>query len=143
MNKYVGAHIHPFKPVDLTINSTIPKKRKKKDEQDQTKKKRKTSGGLSTPFQLSPELARVVGRQIMPRPKVIKHLWLYIRAHNLQNPSDKRQILCDSKLKLVMGGSDSVTMFNMNKFISAHLLEKLDASYYTASDGEEQNDDEE
>ena len=142
MNKYVGAHVYPFKPVDLTTNSTAPKKRKTKAEKDEAKKKRKTSGGLSTPYQLSPELARVVGRQILPRPKVTKFLWVYIREHNLQNPKDKREILCDAKLKLVMGGEERVTMFSMNKYISAHLLEKLDSSYYTPSDVEEQGSDE-
>lgn len=29
-----------------------------------------------------------------------------------------------------MAGKDKVTMFNMNKFITPHLLEKLDKSYY-------------
>jgi len=143
MNKYVGAHVYPFKPVDLTTNSTAPKKRKTKAEKDEAKKKRKTSGGLSTPYQLSPELARVVGRQILPRPMVTKFLWVYIREHNLQNPKDKREILCDAKLKLVMGGEERVTMFSMNKYISAHLLEKLDSSYYTPSDAEEQGSDKE
>jgi chromatin remodeling complex protein RSC6 len=65
---------------------------------------------------------------------------------NIQNPDDKRQILCDDKLKAVMGGSDSVTMFNMNRFITKHLLEKLDRSAYVHDDahttaGDNDNDE--
>jgi len=86
MNKYIGAHIHPFKPVDLT--SSNPKKRKAPKEKKEAKKKRKGGGsnnsGLQAPYQLSPELARVVGKQILPRPQVTKKLWAYIRANDLQ-----------------------------------------------------------
>jgi upstream activation factor subunit UAF30 len=53
-----------------------------------------------------------------------------------QNPQDKREILCDNKLKAVMGGKDKVTMFTMNKYITPHLLEKLDKSYYRHEEDE-------
>ena len=33
-----------------------------------------------------------------------------------------------------MGGEDRVTMFNMNRFITQHLVEKLDRSAYTHED---------
>ena len=35
-----------------------------------------------------------------------------------------------------MAGNDKVTMFNMNRYITDHLLEKLDRSAYT-HDGED------
>lgn len=47
-------------------------------------------------------------------------IWVYIRANNLQNPADKRQIVCDKALKKVMG-EDTVTAFSMNKYIGKHL----------------------
>lgn len=147
MNKYVGAHIHPYKPVDLTTNTSKPKKRKATAKDKKEKKKRKGGGGLQAPYQLSPELARVVGRQILPRPQVVKKLWEYIRAEELQDPEDKRTIICDQKMKLVMGGEKTVTIFSMQKHITPHLLEKLDKSYYTPSDAgedtESDKDDEE
>jgi len=52
----------------------------------------------------------------------------------LQNPEDKREILCDAKLKRVLGGNSKVTMFSMNKYITAHLLEKMDKSAYVHVD---------
>ena len=38
-----------------------------------------------------------------------------------QDPNDKRQINCDEKLRAVFG-KDSVTMFEMSKFFSQHIL---------------------
>jgi chromatin remodeling complex protein RSC6 len=45
--------------------------------------------------------------------------------------------MCDSNLKNIMGGKDTVTMFNMNRYITDHLLEKLDRSAYQHDDDEE------
>ena len=59
----------------------------------------------------------------------------FARPTHTQNPEDKREILCDKKLKTVMGGNAKVTMFNMNRYITDHLLEKLDRSAYTHEEG--------
>mmetsp|Transcript_112279 Transcript_112279/g.322784 ORF Transcript_112279/g.322784 Transcript_112279/m.322784 type:complete len:357 (+) Transcript_112279:182-1252(+) len=164
MNKYVAAHIHPFKPVDLTPKepkpkgAAAPKKRKRKGAESAAaaaKKKRKPKKpGLQPPYQLSKEMAAVVGKDILPRPQVVTALWEYIKKNDLQNPTDKRQIICDDKLKAIMGGNATVTMFNMNRYITDHLLEKLDRSAYVHEeeveaepvdddDDEEEGDDDE
>jgi chromatin remodeling complex protein RSC6 len=51
--------------------------------------------------------------------------------------------MCDLNLKNIMGGKDTVTMFNMNRYITDHLLEKLDRSAYQHDDddGEGGGDD--
>ena len=64
----------------------------------------------------SEALAAVVNAEKMSRPQVVKQLWNYIRDNELQNPSDKREIICDPKLKAVFG-KDKVTMFSMNKYL--------------------------
>ncbi|MDB5581971.1 MAG: hypothetical protein JWR80_7147, partial [Bradyrhizobium sp.] len=56
----------------------------------------------------------------LPRSQVISKVWDYIKSNNLQNPANKREILADEKLKKVFG-KDSVTMFEMNKHIAAHV----------------------
>jgi len=61
------------------------------------------------------------------------HLLQSVRI--LQNPQDKREIICDKNLSMVMGGQSKVTMFSMNKYITPHLLEKLDKSEYIHEDG--------
>jgi chromatin remodeling complex protein RSC6 len=68
----------------------------------------------------SPALAAIVGNDPLPRTAVTKALWDYIKAHNLQNPANKRNILCDDKLKAVMG-KDEVTMFEMTGLVGKHL----------------------
>jgi chromatin remodeling complex protein RSC6 len=68
----------------------------------------------------SPALAAIVGTEPLPRTAVTKALWDYIKAHNLQNPANKRNILCDAKLKAVMG-KDEVTMFEMTGLVGKHL----------------------
>ena len=69
----------------------------------------------------SPELAAVIGAGPYGRGEVMKLLWDYIKAHNLQDPNDKRTILADAKLKPVFGGADSVGMFKLAGMVGAHL----------------------
>jgi upstream activation factor subunit UAF30 len=105
MNKYISAHVHPFKPVDLTVNTT-PKKRKTPLRKSSEKKKRKT--GTQPPYRLSEAMVSVLGKEILPRPQVVSGLWEYIKANDLQNPADKREIICDDKLKAIFSGRKKV-----------------------------------
>lgn len=68
----------------------------------------------------SPELAAVIGPEAVPRTEVTKRLWEYIKAHNLQNPANKRNIICDDKLRAVMGKGE-VTMFEITGLVGKHL----------------------
>src|SRR3954469_9088519 len=54
------------------------------------------------------------------RGEGVSKVWDYIKAHNLQNPENRREILADDKLKSVFG-KDKVTMFEMNKHLAQHL----------------------
>ena len=47
-------------------------------------------------------------------------VWDYIKARNLQNPQDRREILADDTLRKVFG-KDKVTMFEMNMHLAQHL----------------------
>mmetsp|Transcript_39720 Transcript_39720/g.95546 ORF Transcript_39720/g.95546 Transcript_39720/m.95546 type:complete len:329 (+) Transcript_39720:158-1144(+) len=151
MNKYIGAHVEPYKPVDLTT-SAASKKRKAKDDQAAGEGKNGSGGspakkksGTQAPYRLSDDMVAVVAKRVLPRPQVTQALWAYIRENNLQNPQDKREILCDTLLSRVMGGEKKVTMFAMQKYISPHLLEKLDKSAYdhdnAGKEGESGSDD--
>ncbi|KZV80647.1 SWIB-domain-containing protein [Exidia glandulosa HHB12029] len=90
-------------------------------------KKKKTArkgggggGGFQKPLILSPPLASVLAVEHLSRPQVVKKLWEYIRENNLQNPNNKRQILCDPNLRAVFK-QDRVDMFTMNKLLKDHL----------------------
>ena len=56
----------------------------------------------------------------LSRPQVVKQLWNYIKGNELQDPNDKRQILCDEKLHAVFK-QDKINMFSMNKLLGSHL----------------------
>lgn len=83
-------------------------------------KQTKAGTGIHAPVQPSKELGAIVGNDQLPRSEVISKVWEYIKAHKLQNPENKREILADDHLKKVFG-KDKATMFEMNKYISAHL----------------------
>ena len=84
-------------------------------------KTKKPNPALAKPLQPSNELAAVVGSSPLPRTEVVSKVWEYIKANNLQNPENKREILADDKLRPVFGGKDKVSMFEMNKHLAAHL----------------------
>ncbi len=82
---------------------------------------RKANPALLKPMNLSAQLAAVIGPGPMSRGQVMKHLWEYIKANNLQNPMNKRNIVADAKLLPLFGGKGEVSMFEMTKLVSAHL----------------------
>lgn len=79
------------------------------------------SKALGKPVTPSKDLAEIVGAEPLPRTAVVSKMWEYIRAHDLQNPKDKREILADDKLKVIFG-KDKATMFELNKLLSSHLV---------------------
>mmetsp|Transcript_20648 Transcript_20648/g.30359 ORF Transcript_20648/g.30359 Transcript_20648/m.30359 type:complete len:349 (-) Transcript_20648:492-1538(-) len=142
MNKYISAHIHPFPPLDLSKKEDrATKKRKIASKTKKSKVPRKQ--GQQPPYRLSRELAEIVGVDILPRPQVTQGLWAYIRKHNLQNPENKREIICDKRFRYIMGGEERVTMFSMNKYISKHMIEKLDKTEYIHNHDEKKEEKEE
>lgn len=83
-------------------------------------KKRTPNAAFMKALTPSPALAAVVGAAPLPRTEVISKLWVYIKAHNLQDPADKRMINADAKLKEVFG-KPQVSMFEMAGLISKHV----------------------
>ncbi|OAQ59370.1 SWIB/MDM2 domain-containing protein [Pochonia chlamydosporia 170] len=83
-------------------------------------KKRKAVGGFQKPFNLSSTLSEICGETQLSRPQVVKRLWEHIKANDLQDPADKRQIRCDAKMQAVFKQA-RVDMFKMNKEIGNHL----------------------
>lgn len=71
------------------------------------------------PWKITDDLEAVVGQNPIPRPHIVRELWKYIKKHGLQ---DGRNITADKKLKKIFGGEDSVTMFELQKHISANII---------------------
>ncbi|WBW74648.1 RNA polymerase I upstream activation factor complex subunit Spp27 [Schizosaccharomyces osmophilus] len=103
------------------------RKRKGAEEgEDGQKKKRNVdpaNNPLNRPMQLDPKLAEFLNVEQMSRPQTVKKLWEYIKANDLQDPNDKRTILCDDKLKHVFN-VDNLHMFTMNKYLTS-LMTKI------------------
>ena len=78
---------------------------------------RKAAVGNLTP---SAALAAVIGDGKVARTEVIKKLWDYIKANNLQDATNKRTINADAKLKAVFG-KDQVTMFELAGIVGKHV----------------------
>ncbi|KAI1273421.1 DEK C terminal domain-containing protein [Xylaria sp. FL0933] len=83
-------------------------------------KKRKAGGGFQKPFNLSYPLAELCGEPQLSRPQVVKKLWEHIKGNQLQDPNDKRQILCDDRMQAIFKVA-KVDMFQMNKLVGNHL----------------------
>lgn len=84
-------------------------------------KRRGGPGGLSKVCGVSPELQAIVGEPTMARTEIVKQLWAYIRKNNLQDPNNKRKIICNDELRLVFE-TDCTDMFKMNKLLAKHII---------------------
>lgn len=60
------------------------------------------------------------GATPLPRTEVTKKIWDYIKANNLQDAANRRNINADTKLRPIFG-KDQVSMFEMTKLVSQHL----------------------
>ncbi|KAH0459026.1 hypothetical protein IEQ34_011840 [Dendrobium chrysotoxum] len=84
-------------------------------------KRRGGPGGLCKVCRVSAELQVIVGEPTMARTEIVKQLWAYIRKNNLQDPNNKRKIICNDELRLVFE-TDSTDMFKMNKLLAKHII---------------------
>lgn len=83
------------------------------------KKTAKKTARKQPGYKLSKELADIVGAPEMSRTEVTKHLWDYIKEHNLQDPKNKRTIVPDAKLAKVIG-KKPVDMMKLAGLLSKH-----------------------
>lgn len=79
------------------------------------------NAGLMKPLTVSPDLAKIVGKEPLPRTQIIKKMWDYIKEKDLQDKDNKRMINADENLKVVFDGKDQVSMFELAKVVSSHV----------------------
>jgi len=85
------------------------------------KVKRQPNPAFMRPWNISMDLAEIVGDKPLPRTQVTKKVWDYIKRNSLQDKIEKTMINADEKLKKVFAGKGRVSMFEMTKLISKHL----------------------
>ncbi|GMH14765.1 hypothetical protein Nepgr_016606 [Nepenthes gracilis] len=130
MTRALSKHIWPLDSYSAPAKATQKETQRKQERDEDTDKaqrkgkrqKGKYSGFLA-PVPLSESLAKFLGtgESELTRAVAIKRLWDYIKINNLQDPSDKRRVICDEKLKELFD-VDSFHGFTISKLLSAHLL---------------------
>lgn len=103
--------------------SKAPKEKasSKKTKEPKAKAPKEKKARVTPALKVSPELANVVGAPEMGRGEVMKKVWDYIKAHNLQDGQNKRLINPDPLLSKVFGSDQPIDMFKMTGVISRHL----------------------
>uniref|UniRef100_A0A1J3HPM7 Upstream activation factor subunit spp27 n=1 Tax=Noccaea caerulescens TaxID=107243 RepID=A0A1J3HPM7_NOCCA len=104
---------------DEVVERNVGKRKKRKPAKPEEKPKKK-GGGFTKVCSLSPELQAFTGTPQLARTEVVKMLWRYIKENNLQDPSDKRTIICDESLRSLFP-VESINMFQMNKHLAKHI----------------------
>ena len=84
--------------------------------------KRKPNAAFLKPVQPDDKLAAVVGSKPLPRTELTKKLWDYIKKNKLQDAKKRTLINADDALKAVFNGKKQVSMFEMTKLVSDHLV---------------------
>src|SRR5215217_2765711 len=79
------------------------------------KSSRKPNAAFMAPLTINAPLAEVVGSKPLPRTEIIKKIWEYIKKNNLQDKTNKRMINADDKLKVLFGGKQQISMFELAK----------------------------
>ncbi|KAF9670334.1 hypothetical protein SADUNF_Sadunf13G0057600 [Salix dunnii] len=77
--------------------------------------------GILMPKPVSPVLGDFLGGvPESSRADAVKKIWAHIKLHNLQNPTNKKEIICDAKLKVLFDGREKVGFLDIGKLLSAH-----------------------
>jgi len=79
------------------------------------------NAGLMKPLTVSADLGKVIGNEPTPRTQIIKKIWDYIKANDLQDKENRRMINADDKLKVVFGGKKQISMFELAKIVNNHV----------------------
>ncbi|KAM0935753.1 putative transcription regulator SWI/SNF-BAF60b family [Dioscorea sansibarensis] len=82
--------------------------------------RRTNYSGILKPLAVSPAMRDFLGVPEVSRPDALKKIWEHIKLHQLQNPANKREILCDEMLKSIFDGRDKVGMLEIAKLVFSH-----------------------
>lgn len=94
--------------------SSVTKKASAKKAETKTKR-------IMPSLKLSKDLALLIGKEELPRAEVLKGVWDYIKAHNLQDPENKKLIRPDALLAKVFGTQEKVDMFQIPGLLSKQM----------------------
>jgi upstream activation factor subunit UAF30 len=131
----LSAHLATLRAEVRALEKNVSKELRVLDKINAKKNKNKGNrapSGFVKPTKISNELADFLGRDrgsLMARTDVTKQMTAYIRKNNLQDKDNGRIILPDPKLKklLKLADADSLTYFNLQKFMGPHFEKSVPA----------------
>ncbi|XP_061341760.1 protein TRI1-like [Gastrolobium bilobum] len=80
------------------------------------------NAGIQKVVPVSSELGKFLGSPEVSRTDAVKRVWEYIKHQNLQNPTNKKEIFCDEKLKTIFDGKDKVGFTEIARLLSNHFV---------------------
>ncbi|KAI4298532.1 hypothetical protein L6164_032080 [Bauhinia variegata] len=89
--------------------------------QDSQPSSGKQPRGIMRPRRISPEMQALVGVAEISRTQALKLIWAHIKENNLQDPENKKIIICDEKLKNIFK-KDQVGFLEIAGLITPHFL---------------------
>lgn len=111
--------------------------------------------GITKPKPISPVLQELLGVAEIPRTQALKQIWAYIKQHDLQvttfrydknrcfftdlvvsrsqissffllqDPADRKVIVCDDMLKKIFGGRERVGFLQISGLMNVHFIKWL------------------
>jgi len=101
----------------------------KKELEKNKNKGNKNPSGFAKPTKVTNDLCKFMNRQEgseIARTDVTKALIHYIESNNLQNSENKKVIMPDEKLKILLGLDEkkevTLTYFNLQKYMNKHFV---------------------
>ena len=121
MNKYITPHLK--KTGRVIKRKAAPGGAKRKNKKKKKEGDEKATNNFPVCI-LSDELSAVCGgEKELRRSAVQKKIWEYIKSKELQNPENKKEIICDENLKKVFE-VERISMFHMAKHFGRHMTKK-------------------
>ena len=111
------------------LHKEVYKEKKELLKNSKNKNKKNGQNGFAKPTRISEKLSTFIGiskNELIPRKDATKKILDYIKQNNLQNPENKRQIIPDEKLKLLLEPhfteNDKLEYFNIQKYLKHHFI---------------------
>ena len=116
-----------------TLERLVAKDRKKHNKKKRVQNPDRKPSGFAKPSLLSDELCKFMSKPKgtqLARTEVTKYITGYIKDHELQDPSFKRRILPDTKLKKLLNvpKNTELTYFNLQTYMKHHFPKPVVAS---------------
>lgn len=116
------------------LHKEVLRERKENAKKSTVKKAKGTRkpSGIALPESISAELASFLGvapETQISRIDVTAKVFEYVKSNNLQNPTAKKEIVPDAKLKALLDNGDkTVFFFNIQTFLKRHFPTKTAAT---------------